>query len=239
MDQARNKILHFFKDLSFEEQAHIYYVNGEPLKKSVSKLIKEFVPYTDFKRIALATDNRDNLPPGTTSFLWGNKSKVSLAVGNKAHFFGEMYAFNRVLKPTCGYERAVVKFWNDLPEHIIPCFTELKMWHKRYLFGGMKDITLYNTKTKKFILGDYKTNADLFKNFQGKTLKAPFEDLLDNPFNHYQIQFGFYQIMFEQTGYEIERRILIHLKSDGTYDMYDTEDLTEKLNTFLKEHYGK
>jgi|VirMetMinimDraft_7_1064189.scaffolds.fasta_scaffold00359_7 hypothetical protein len=238
MEQSVNEIRYFFKDLSFEEQHHVYYVKGEPLSKSVSKLIKEFVTYTDFKSIALAIDKRDNLPPGTTSLFWKKKSDVALAIGDKAHFFGEMYAFNRKLTPTCGYERAIVKFWNDLPDHIIPVFTELKMWHKLYLFGGMKDITFYNTKTKKFIVGDYKTNADLFKNHKGKTLKKPFTDLLDNAFNHYQIQLSFYQIMFEQTGYEIERRVLIHIKSDGTYDMYDTEDLTKQLDTFLINYYG-
>jgi len=238
MDRIKNEILSFFQDLGFEEKTHKYYVKGEPLSKSVSRLIKEFVHYTDFKQIALATDRRDDLPPGTTSIFWNNKSKVSLAKGDKAHFFGEMYAFKRNLKPTCGYERAVVKFWNELPDHIIPVFTELKMYHKLYRFGGMKDITLYNTKTQKFIIGDYKTNEDLFKNHKGKKLKKPFSSYLDNPFNHYQIQFSFYQILFEQTGYEVEGRVLIHLKPDGTYDMYDTEDLTEPLNQFLKSYYG-
>lgn len=233
MDKVKNEILYFFKDLSFEESTHKYFVKGNALKKSVSKIIKEFCQSVDFKSIASAIDKRDELPPGTTREFWRNKAKVATTRGHKAHFFGEIYAFHRNIKPNDGFERAIVKFWNDLPDHIIPVFTELKMYHKLHMFGGMKDITLYNLETNKFILGDYKTNEDLFKNHEGKRMLEPFQDYLDNPFNHYQIQFSLYQILFEQTGYEIERRVLIHIKQDGTYDMYDTKDLTEPLKKYL------
>jgi hypothetical protein len=234
MESLKNQILFFFQDLTFEESTHKYFVKGDPLKKSVSKLIKDFCPFTDFKKIALACDKRDNLPPGTTKTFWKNKSEVSLAQGNKAHFFGEYYPFRRKLKPTDKLEEAVVNFWNDLPDHILPVFTELKMYHKIRMFGGMMDILLYNTKTRKFIIADYKTNEDLFKNFKGTKMTGLFSHLLDSPYNHYQLQFSFYQILFEQTGLEVEGRVLIHLKRDGTYIMYDTDDLTSTLKQYLK-----
>lgn len=237
MQDIINQILFFFKDLSFEEETHRYYVKGKPLKESVSKVIKKLCKKTDFKSIAQAIDKRDNLPPGTTGQFWSNNSKVSTSIGHKAHFFGEIYAFHRNIKPTDGLEEAIVKFWKELPEHIIPVFTELKMYHKKYLFGGMKDITLFNTKTGKFIIADYKTNKTLFKNHDGKKMLPPFDDFLDNAFNHYQVQFSLYQMQFEQTGFKVERRILIHIKKDGTYDMYDTEDLTTRLNDWLKTTY--
>jgi len=235
MEMELNKIKSFFKALSFNEAKHIYHVGDHRVKVSVSKLLKIFVPKTNFDDIATAIDKRDELPPGTTAKLWKLNSDIALAIGTRAHFFGELYAFNRKLVPTSGYEEAVVEFWNDIPDHIIPAVMELKMYHKDYLFAGTGDILLYNTKTGKFIIGDYKTNKDLYKNFQGKTLKAPFNNLLDMPLNHYQLQLAYYQILFEQTGFEVESRKVIWLKPSGEYEMFDTEDYTETLKEHLKQ----
>ena len=58
------------------------------------------------------------------------------------------------------------------------------------MFGGTADIILYNTKTNKYIIADYKTNEDLFKNFKGKKLNGVFSKHLENGYNKYQIQFS-------------------------------------------------
>ena len=147
--------------------------------------------------------------------------------------FGEHYVYNRNMKPSCPQEEAIVKFWNDVPDHIVPCKMELQMYHKYFMFAGTCDILLYDTKNKTFILGDYKTNEDLFKNFKQKRLLYPFNNLLDSPFNKYQLQLSFYQILFEQIGLRISSRKLIWLSKDGTYKMYDTEDYTLPLLSYL------
>lgn len=222
-----------FKDLTFDEATHKYFVNGEPLSTSVSGVIKQFVEKTDFKLIASNIDIRDGLPKGTTSKIWNYNSRLACAKGDKAHYFGEIYAFHRKIKPTDPYEKAIVKFWNDLPDHIIPVKMELEMYHKTLLIGGMADIILYNKKTGNYIIADYKTNKQLFKNFKGKMLLPPFDNMLEHNFNKYQLQFSFYQIMFEQTGFKVEARKLIHLKPTGEYEIHDTEDLTNKIRKEL------
>jgi hypothetical protein len=92
---------------------------------------------------------------------------------------------------------------------------------------------LYNTLTGKFILADYKTNRDLFKNFASKKLLYPFNFLLDNPYNKYQLQLSSYQILFELVGYEVESRRIIWIKPDGNYEMFKTVDYTERLKQYL------
>ena len=231
-----DKIVNFFKVLDFNEEEHVYSVKGKPLKYSVSGLIKNFYREADFDKIALAIDNRDSLSPGTTSILWDLNSKVSLALGTRAHFFGEIYAFNKSVKPLNGYEEAIVKFWKDLPSHIVPVTMELQMYHKDYMFAGTGDILLYNKNTGKYIIGDYKTNKDLFKNHKKQKMVGIFNELLDMPFNHYQLQLSFYQILFEQLGLEVESRKIIWVKPDGNYEMYDTKDYTAELNDYLKHN---
>ena len=105
------------------------------------------------------------------------------------------------------------------------------MYHKEELYAGTADGTLYNTITGKYILIDYKTNIDIFKNYKGQTMLAPFEHLLDSPFNKYQIQLSYYQILLEQiSGIEVSSRKLVWLRPTGEYELYDTENFTHLIN---------
>ena len=74
-----------------------------------------------------------------------------------------------------------MKFWNELPPHIIPIIAEARMYHKEFLYAGTPDFLLYNTLTGKYIILDYKTNIDIFKNYNNQKMLAPFEHLLDSP----------------------------------------------------------
>lgn len=236
MEQSIRKIKEFFSTLTFEEESHLYYVGKKKLKLSVSGVIKKLVAPVDFDQISKAIDFKQGLPLGTTKTFWKNKSDLACSKGNKAHYFGELYMFHRNLKPTDKMEEAVVHFWNSLPDHIVPAFAELQMYHKTKMFGGTADIILYNLKSNKFIIADYKTNEDLHKNFKGKKLLAPFDDLLEKAFSKYELQFSLYQILLEQVeGIEVENRALVWLLPDGTSKTYFTPNHTERLREFLKD----
>jgi hypothetical protein len=107
------------------------------------------------------------------------------------------------------------------------------------MYAGTADIILYNTKTDKYIIGDYKTNKDLFKNYKGKKMLLPFNGLLDCPLSKYKLQASYYQILLEQMeGVEVEERWVIHLLPDGTYKVHKPEDLTDKLKQELDDNFG-
>lgn len=230
---STQEILDFFKDLSFDSEAHKYYVNDVPIRRSVSQIIKDFVKPFDREGIA----NRVAMSKGVTveSILedWDRKRDFSIDRGNRVHDFGERYMIDRTLKPSDGFEEAVVKFWNDLPDFVVPILPELQMYHKQFMFAGTADIILYNTATKQYIIADYKTNEDLFKNYKNQKMLGLFNNMLDMPFSKYELQFSFYQILFEQLGLKVNSRKLIWLKGDGTYSLYDTEDYTTVLNDYL------
>ena len=235
-----------FIKLDFDEKKHIYFLENKPLKTSVSGVIKKFyIPYPaeqEAKKIVQNSNKKGvvNKYSGMTEKeilqLWKEINEESTTRGSRVHLFGENYPFNRNLKPSCPQEKAIVAFWQSLPEHIIPVCSELRMYHFTKLFGGTADILLFDTKKQEYIIADYKTNADLFKNYNSKMLLKPFENKLDCPFSHYEIQLSLYQIMLEQIEVKVSRRIIVHLKMDETFLMYDTEDLREKLNKFLETY---
>jgi hypothetical protein len=160
---------------------------------------------------------------------WLDINKESIERGHRVHSFGELYQFDRSLKPSCPQEEAIVKFWQEVPEHIIPVAAELRMYHFKELYAGTADIILFDTKTQTYIIADYKTNKDLYKNFKGKTMTGVFSHLLDCPLNHYVIQLSYYQILLEQVGVQVGRRVIIWLGLDGNYTLIDTEDVRNLL----------
>lgn len=238
MENIVQEITTKFNKLSFNEERHEYTVEDTKLEGSVSSKIDKFVEKVDFNAIAHRIAVRDNIPVQDIMKEWDDEKEEACATGNRVHLFGEKYPYDRTMIPSCGQERAVVKFWNDLPSHIVPAFLELRMYHFFHMFAGTSDILLYDTINKVFIIADYKTNKDLFKNFKKKTLKPPFQRLLDSPFNKYQIQLSFYQLLFEQTGYKVASRKIVWLLKTGEYIMYSTEDLTQELLLELNKENG-
>lgn len=241
----KSKIKSQFEQLRFDEALHKYNVN-DITYTSVSKNIEKFSEKVDFDAIAysmavkasirLGRENEVNIIKQEILTEWKENNDEAKERGHRVHLFGELYPFNRSLKPTildnglpCPQEQAIVKFWEEIPPHIIPAFVELRMYHPILAFAGTSDILLFNTLDKTFIIADYKTNKDLFKNHKEKKLLAPFEHLYDCPYSKYLIQLSYYQLLFEQTGYKVSARKIIWLLKNGTYLMYDAEDLTSLL----------
>lgn len=239
MEEIKNKILEFFAGIDLDESTHTYTLSGKKIFKiSVSGLISPYKHKTDWETVKHNVAVSKGITPEKVQESWDEAAKLGCDIGDKTHIFGENYVLNGFKgEPTTGYERAVVKFWSEIPPHIVPLSLEIKMYHKELLFAGTSDILLYNTKTKEIYIADYKTNKDLFKNFAGNTMTAPFSNYLCQPYRHYTLQLSYYQILLEQIpGIKVSRRMLIWILPDGNYKMYDTEDVTGILKEELKLH---
>ena len=229
LDEVKHNIHKKFEELKFQEDKHEYEAQNKKLK-SVSYFIKDYTEEFNPINAALGVAKKTGKTVAQVLQEWENIKNESCALGTKTHLFGEHFVLTGENNPSNGYEEALVKFWTDLPEHLVPVTLELKMYCIKMGIAGTADIILYNKQTNKFIIADYKTNKDLFKNFKGKKLKAPFNNLLDNPFGKYNIQLSMYQILFELTGYEVENRFIIWLKPDAEYEIYYTQDLRKEIN---------
>ena len=232
--QSIQYINNFFKDLSFNEGSHTYTVDNNILP-SVSSLIKKVTPIFDEELISSRVSKATNKSQQEILRSWKETSDEACDRGTRVHNFAEAYAYDRNLIPSCPQEAAVKKFWDDMPEHIIPAFVELRMYHKIFAYAGTGDLILYDMSNGSFILGDYKTNKNLFKNFKNQPLLFPFLNMLATPFSKYSIQLSYYQILFEQTGFKVSSRKLIWLDLTGNYIMYNLEDYTSVLTEELSK----
>jgi len=229
MDELKNKIKNYFQGLQFNPESHSYKVGNKSLS-SVSSLIKKYVEPFDADKIAGFVAIKRTKEEGilyTKEMIlqeWEDKKNAACDRGTSVHAFGENYTTGQIA--TNGHEASIVSFWDNIPDYIEPFLFELQMYSEAFGLAGTTDIVLYNTKTGKFIIADYKTNIDLFKNYKGKKMLPPFDFLIDCPYNKYQLQLSLYQILFEQCGFEVESRKIIWLKPNGTYEVFKTEDLT-------------
>lgn len=239
-NKIRSMLNSFFEGLVFEEDGHKYLYNNQKIAFSVSDMIKRYCVPFDRKGKALSSAKRRGISVEEILKEWDAKTKEACKRGHKAHKFSELYAFDRTLVPEDNYEKAALKFFNELPPHIKIISNETKMVHKKYLFCGTDDLLLYNEQNGNIIVGDFKTNADLTKNYMGQRMLSHFKHLLDTPFNKYQIQLSFYQILLEQVEQmKVAKRKIIHLRASGEYFVYDTQDFTEYLIKDLENDYRR
>ena len=230
LNKLRDELRGFFTGLEFNEEYHSYTKDGIPLTP-VTNYIKTYVRPFDRLNIAKHTAKKRGISIEEVLAEWDKKRDDSCTLGNQIHKFAETYEKGNI--PSIPQEEAVIKFFADLPDFILPVFSEFKIYSVFYKLAGTMDKLLYNSLTKNFIIVDYKTNGDIEKNFKGQRLLAPFNNLLDTPFNHYQLQLSLYQLIFELTGHKVERRRIVWFREDGMYQIMDTSDYTQILKKFL------
>jgi hypothetical protein len=140
-------------------------------------------------------------------------------------------------------EEATVKFWEDIPMCIVPILAENKVYDAGLGYSGTFDMLFYydaeldgkDASKSGFYIMDYKTNKDLYKNFNEKKLLAPFNELLDMPLNIYKLQLSLYQNCIELIDMHVIARSLIWLKPNGEYEKIKLEEYVKKLRNALSK----
>ena len=192
---------------------------------------------------------------------WNITRDTSCTNGTNVHEFGESCFWYMMGRPDMVYpefqdrikddgfhsnspkEDAVVKFWIDLPKCFIPIAVENKICREDLGYAGTFDMLFYydatlNNETDDksgFVIFDYKTNKDLYKNFAGERMLYPFEQLLNNPLNGYKLQLSLYELALVPVGYKVIGRRIIWLLEDGKYTKINTESYASWLEQILRQ----
>lgn len=140
-------------------------------------------------------------------------------------------------------EIAVAKFWEDIPQCIVPILAENKTFiiKDEYAYSGTFDILFYydalldgkaDDSKSGLIIFDYKTNADLYKSFG--YLLEPFTELKDCDLNIYKLQLSLYENNLRNIGLDIIGRRIIWLLPNETYEKISLESYYKTLDKVLK-----
>lgn len=228
--KTEEELKEYFVDLQFDEASHTYTFKGIKISKSVSGKIKSFYEPFDAEKIAPFSAKKLGITTEEVLAMWAEKAKVANERGTKIHLFAELHQVDRTISPSSPEEEAIAKFFRKMPKRYIPVAKELRMVHFTDLFAGTLDMLMWDSLTETYVIVDWKTNQDLYKNYKGKKMLAPFRHLLDCSLSKYKLQLSYYQNLLQQIpGVIVSRRIIVWVKPDGTYEMLDCEDYTKEL----------
>jgi len=216
--EIRDIILQKQKELglTFEEENHIYTMNGKTDYPSVSKVLKKF--YTEFPTEEAAYNKAKGDPIKQQELIaeWAAAGDYSTNMGSRVHFVLESEVikkhgsykdvrqpeFNCDLSQIMKGDNMIVggKKYLDLMEErgAVLLDTEMVLGHPELGYTGQPDkVWLMMNRDKTgfgIVITDWKTNKP--KNFTvtnyTKKMLHPFDDYHDNALGHYYIQLPLY-----------------------------------------------
>ena len=255
VNSCRQLILDKFGNIKFEEEGHKYTIDGEEYMP-VSNVIKEYEPQVDWDQKAADYALKWRKKKEDVQREWKLNNLKSTISGTRTHCFGESYTnllighpeliceqnrpqyikeYNTMV-PTYPKEEAVVKFYDGLSSNLHPVGAEFKL-STEYMEGvrkicGTCDLLFYNSELDGFIIGDWKTNKSLIKEYSrsyGIMMEGVMSKYYDEPLSHYILQFNIYQRLLESIGIKIIDRMLLWLKDDGTYEQIWIEKIPDQV----------
>lgn len=245
MENIRTKITNAFSKIDFNEEEHIYTMNGKhPI--SVSTVLEAFIPEFEADKWANIKAGVYKTTPEEVKEAWRMNALLSCETGSKVHYELECYACSKYLpwkkvkeltidEGLVDQERAAIlieqgKKWLD---DFISCGwtlfdTELIMGSEELGYVGTADLIFY--KDGRLHILDWKTNN---KDINGKVyhnLLGRFSFVGDNTLSHYNIQLNLYKLLLE-TVTEVGVMGVVHLTPSGV-DLYEVPDYSNELNGF-------
>lgn len=263
IEEIRNILNDRFKGLEFQEEGHKYSLNGVNLPSVSSIVERFCHVFdADSKAIGVAKrdgksveeilrewkyENLKSTITGTLVHEFG-ESMAWMRDGNLDGITESCKCkYDKTLGtliPTRKKEEAIVSFFNDLPENYRFVTAEARVHslagdlNLKNPYCGTFDLLIHyeGNEMEGLILFDYKNNKTLTKDYARNKkimMLPPFDDMYDEPLGHYTVQQSLYQLCIESVGLKVIGRRLIHVKDDGTYQLYRLNDVTEKLKKIL------
>lgn len=220
-----------------DANTHTYYVD-DVVYPSVSSIIKRWQEPFDAEKMSSIVAKKKGLDQQAVLDEWDLIRDTAIVKGNACHDLGEQIAY--LVSSGMPDVIAIVKFWADFySEDLEIIMAEKPVFCAKYGFAGTPDLVAkkYSTidGTPYNVMIDYKTNANIYKNYKGKRLLHPFDDMLDSPFSKYTIQQNLYKLALKENEIEIDEMYLVWTNEDE-YDLVrvdEIEDLEDRISELI------
>lgn len=226
--------------ITLDIENHRYILTEDPQVGFISctTLVSQF--FSEFNALKIATKLTNSHPkykhrtPADLMSEWDDARDE----GTFAHKEIEEY-ITKGKKPVMPKSKAGVEWLNkhiDLSGEVYP---ELIVFSEELGIAGTVDLLVYNTRTDKYDIYDWKTNKSIDEEAWGGKCgtKPPTYDLPDCNFYHYSLQLSLYKYLLENYhDVEIGDLTLLHLKKNGVTP-YDCEYLEDTVLDILEYGY--
>jgi len=251
-----NKLFTSFNDVTFHDEPHKYYVDGKELI-SVTTLIHKYQEefqedyWSNYKAEEYALSQREVLR------AWEFINKKGTIKGSAIHSYAENlfqnkvfpypkqlilneFGFDPVLPEYEITKKHVDRFYKDVMGKLIPIRTEMVVYDRESLIGGMLDIMFYNIKAKQFQIWDNKTNKKLTLKTE-RRLKNELYVLDDSDLSIYSLQLGLYKYILEKnTGIKLGKSYLIWFShNNDNYEIIETKDYSYLVDIIVNDRINE
>jgi hypothetical protein len=255
--QIPNELFTSFNDVTFYDEPHKYYVNGKELI-SVTTLLHRYQEefnesyWSDYK------GNEFNLTPETIIRAWNFINKKGTIKGSAIHDYAEnlfqnkifeypkqmilnQFGFDPVWEEYLTTKNHVDKFYSDVHNKLIPIRTEMVVYDKESLIGGMLDILFYNIKAQEFQIWDWKTNKKFSKENKERHLLHKLYMLEDCDLEIYSLQLEMYkQIIEKATGIKLGKSYIVWFSHNNpSYEIIETKNRQYYVNQIINDRIAE
>ena len=231
------------KRIIFDEQPHIYYVDGEAYKTSVTKFIHSFFSKFDAEEIISKYYNKWQQNPNNKYFgmspeeikqSWEDLGKRESEKGTILHKDIEnFYNGLKVTNYTKEY-KLFIKYFNE-HKNLEAFRTEWEIFDEQLKLAGSIDICYIDKNSGNFILADWKRSKEIKMNNYWQKGKFPVNKLDDCNYYHYSLQLNIYRLLLKKNyGLDIKDMFLVRLHPNTDfYEKIPVEFLEEEAQMLL------
>ena len=229
-----------FNDLTYYDEPHKYLLDGQELL-SVTTMIHEHQEPFDEEFWSEIKAQEFNVTKEEIKRAWRFINRKGTMKGSIIHDYGENLLLNKVFKypkdevlNEFGFDpikveyeitkKHVDKFCADTKGKLIPVKTELVMYDRESLVGGMADLIFYNVRAGEYQIWDWKTNKEFTKSEDRKLLNMCYM-LDDCHWEIYSLQLEAYKHILEKnTGIKLGKSYLVWVSHNNpTYEIIEAK----------------
>jgi hypothetical protein len=237
-----NKLFTTFNDVRYFDEPHKYYLDGKELV-SVTTLIHRYQEEFNEDYWSKVKAEEYGLTQKEVIRAWKFINKKGTTKGSAIHDYTENLFLNKVftypihtILDEFGFDpvleeyeitkKHVHKFYDDMKGKLVPIRTEMILYDRELLIGGMLDMLFYNIETGEFQIWDWKTN----KKFDMVMKSRHFHDTLymleDSDLEIYSLQLAMYKLMLEKgTGLKLGKSHVVWFShNNDSYEVIETKN---------------
>lgn len=240
-----------FNDVTYFDEPHKYYVDKNQLI-SVTTLIHRYQEDFDEEYWSADKAGHYGMSQSEVKRLWRFINKKGTMKGSAIHDYAENKFQNKIftypkqqILNEFGFDpirieydmtqKHVDKFYNDCYGKLIPVKTELVMFDRELLIGGMCDIIFWNVKAQEFQIWDWKTNKEFTTEQADRYLSEELYLLQDCDMEIYSLQLEMYkQIIQRNTSIKLGKSYIVWFShNNDDYRIMETKNREYFVNVML------